>query len=101
MGDSRNLGLSLQRQPPSPRGQTSLSSAISEVNKSGQNTSDEPSIQRASFADAASIYPGVALLLPDAGLHDLQHLALSQRHPRSGFWIFPVWLEEDSGDGCW
>ena len=65
-------------------------------------------------------YVGVALLLPDAGIHDLQHLALSQRHPRSSFWvrdwkviflllakkcfifkIFPVWLEEDSGDGYW
>ena len=68
---------------------------------SGYNTSDQHSIKRTYFADSSSIYPGmrkpkllldaacvgVALLLPDADLHDLQHLALSQRLPRSSCWV--------------
>ena len=82
--DSGHLRLSLQRQPPSPRGQTRLSFSISEVNKSGgrrsncrprthtsaessaldlfilpgQNTPDQPSIKRTPFADSAPIHPG-------------------------------------------
>ena len=46
--------------------------------------------------DVPARCPALHLVLPDAGLHDVQHLAVPGLRPRSSQWLLLLWLEKTS-----